>query len=124
MAMDMPDAAPAAVNPDLPVLERRAGGAPSDLRYSDFLKLVNADKVEKVTFSSDGTQLLGVDTDGSRLKIEALPNDPDLLTQLTTHKVRGLRSFIRFCSSLASFQQFVSLSKLLVFNLPHLHRLM
>eukprot|EP00550_Attheya_septentrionalis_P009747 CAMPEP_0198282022 /NCGR_PEP_ID=MMETSP1449-20131203/1894_1 /TAXON_ID=420275 /ORGANISM="Attheya septentrionalis, Strain CCMP2084" /LENGTH=678 /DNA_ID=CAMNT_0043978093 /DNA_START=14 /DNA_END=2050 /DNA_ORIENTATION=+ len=87
MAMDMPDAAPAAVNPDLPVLERRAGGAPSDLRYSDFLKLVNADKVEKVTFSSDGTQLLGVDTDGSRLKIEALPNDPDLLTQLTTHKV-------------------------------------
>ncbi|KAL3904573.1 MAG: hypothetical protein SGILL_010013, partial [Bacillariaceae sp.] len=53
----------------------------------DFLKLVNGDKIEKVTFSADGTQLLGVDVDGSRLKIESLPNDPDLLTQLTTHKV-------------------------------------
>jgi cell division protease FtsH len=31
--------------------------------------------------------LLGVDVDGTRLKIEALPNDPDLLTQLTEHKV-------------------------------------
>jgi hypothetical protein len=30
---------------------------------------------------------LGVDVDGVRLKIESLPNDPDLLTQLTAHKV-------------------------------------
>merc|ERR1712127_10476 len=29
----------------------------------------------------------GVDVDGTRLKIQSLPNDPDLLTQLTTHKV-------------------------------------
>jgi len=58
-----------------------------DVRYSDFLKLVNANRVEKVTFSADGTKLLGVDTDGVRLKIEALPNDPELLTELTSHKV-------------------------------------
>jgi cell division protease FtsH len=74
---------------DVPVLQSR-NGAPVDVRYSDFLKLVNADRLEKVTFNADGTKLLGVDTDGVRLKIEALPNDPDLLTQLTAHKVSFL----------------------------------
>merc|ERR1719232_537304 len=73
-------------NQNLPVIESR-GGAPVDVRYSDFLKLVNGDRIEKVTFSADGTKLLGVDTDGVRVKIEALPNDPDLLTALTNHKV-------------------------------------
>merc|ERR1712157_422637 len=81
--MGMPDMPPAN---NVPVIESR-GGAPVDVRYSDFLKLVNADRIEKVTFSADGTKLLGIDTDGVRVKIEALPNDPDLLTSLTTHKV-------------------------------------
>merc|ERR1712232_325259 len=86
LSMDM-DAPPApAANSNLPVIESR-GGAPVDVRYSDFLRLVNGDKIEKVTFSADGTKLLGVDTDGVRVKIEALPNDPDLLTALTSHKV-------------------------------------
>jgi len=84
MAMDAP---PPAANNDLPVIQSNSYGQPSDVRYSDFLRLVNADRIEKVTFSADGTQLLGVDVDGARVKIEALPNDPDLLTQLTTHKV-------------------------------------
>jgi hypothetical protein len=70
------------------IVQANPYGAPSDVRYSDFLQLVNKDRIEKVTFSADGTQLLGVDTDGVRLKIEALPNDPDLLTQLTNHKVK------------------------------------
>merc|ERR1712232_92356 len=70
----------------MPVIQSR-GGAPVDVRYSDFLKLVNGDRIEKVTFSADGTQLLGVDTEGVRVKIEALPNNPDLLTALTSHKV-------------------------------------
>eukprot|EP00568_Trieres_chinensis_P005372 CAMPEP_0183306868 /NCGR_PEP_ID=MMETSP0160_2-20130417/15172_1 /TAXON_ID=2839 ORGANISM="Odontella Sinensis, Strain Grunow 1884" /NCGR_SAMPLE_ID=MMETSP0160_2 /ASSEMBLY_ACC=CAM_ASM_000250 /LENGTH=196 /DNA_ID=CAMNT_0025470339 /DNA_START=132 /DNA_END=719 /DNA_ORIENTATION=+ len=87
MDMDMPPAdATSTVSQSLPVIQSR-GGAPADVRYSDFLKLVNADRIEKVTFSADGTQLLGVDTDGVRVKIGALPNDPDLLTQLTNHKV-------------------------------------
>jgi len=86
MAMDM-DMPPPPSTPDVPVIQRSAGGAPSDVRYSDFLKLVNANRIEKVTFSADGTKLLGVDTDGVRLQIESLPSDPDLLTQLTTHKV-------------------------------------
>ena len=85
--MAMEEAAPAVTSTsDLPIIQSR-GGAPVDVRYSDFLRLVNANKIEKVTFSADGTQLLGVDTEGVRVKIEALPNDPDLLTQLTSHKV-------------------------------------
>ena len=84
---DMP---PAAIVKEgtVPELKPSPGGAPVAVRYSDFLKLVNGDRVEKVTFSADGTKLLGVDTDGTRIAIEALPNDPDLLTSLTSHKVR------------------------------------
>jgi len=81
----MDEAAPAVTAETAPVVVSRGGVA--DVRYSDFLKMVNGDKVEKVTFSADGTQLLGVDTDGTRIKIEALPNDPDLLNSLTGHKV-------------------------------------
>ena len=87
--MAMEEAPATAAEPNLPVIQSR-GGAPADVRYSDFVKLVDADRIEKVTFSADGTQLLGVDTEGVRLKIEALPNDPDLLTQLTTHKVSAM----------------------------------
>ena len=98
MAMDMPPAQ--AGNSDLPVVQQNSYGQPSDIRYSDFLKLVNADRVEKVTFSSDGTQLLGVDVDGARIKIASLPNDPGLLTQLTNHKVRRFSSVLfSLCSS-------------------------
>ena len=97
MAADMP---PAAQTENLPVIQANQYG-PTDVRYSEFVKLVNADRIEKVTFSSDGTQLLGVDVDGARVKIEALPNDPDLLTQLTTHKVSFdfKLSFVRFLFS-------------------------
>ncbi|KAL3943896.1 MAG: hypothetical protein SGBAC_002013, partial [Bacillariaceae sp.] len=80
MAVDMPPVA------DVPVIEKSAYG-PTGVRYSDFVKLVDGDKIEKVTFSADGTELLGVDVDGTRIKIEALPNDPALLNQLTSHKV-------------------------------------
>ena len=90
MAVDMP----AAQNVEVPVIQKSSYG-PTDVRYSDFLRLVTADKIEKVTFSADGTQLLGVDVDGTRVKIEALPNDPDLLTQLTQHKVRFWFAFVK-----------------------------
>lgn len=87
MAMDAPPEPAATTSADLPVIRANPGNAPVTIRYSDFLKLVNGDRIEKVTFSADGTQLLGVDADGVRIAIEALPNDPDLLTQLTDHKV-------------------------------------
>mmetsp|Transcript_31566 Transcript_31566/g.94454 ORF Transcript_31566/g.94454 Transcript_31566/m.94454 type:complete len:135 (-) Transcript_31566:206-610(-) len=93
MDMDMPAAnnAPAIVQKTsaadtLPEL-KSIGGAPVDVRYSDFLKLVKGDRIEKVTFSADGTKLLGVDTDGVRVQLTSLPNDPELLTDLTSHKV-------------------------------------
>jgi hypothetical protein len=85
-AADMPPAIEQQKS-DLPVIQQNAYGQPTDVRYSDFLKLVGADRIEKVTFSADGTQLLGVDVDGSRVKLEALPNDPELLNSLTQHKV-------------------------------------
>jgi cell division protease FtsH len=85
MAADMP---PQAASETLvPVVKSNQYGQPSEVRYSEFLKMVNGDRIEKVTFSADGSQLLGVDVDGARVKIEALPNDPELLTQLTSHKV-------------------------------------
>jgi cell division protease FtsH len=85
MALDMP---PAPEQTDVSVVQQKPNGQPTDIRYSEFLTMVNKDRIEKITFSADGTQLLGVDVDGARLKIESLPNDPDLLTQLTSHKVR------------------------------------
>jgi hypothetical protein len=86
MAADMPPA----TQSDVPAVQVQASQntGPADVRYSDFLKLVNDGRIEKATFSADGTQLLGVDVDGARLKIESLPNDPSLLTELTSHKVR------------------------------------
>lgn len=84
---DMPPADLSTTQSNLPVIQQNAYGQPNDVRYSDFVRLVNADRIEKVTFSADGTQLLGVDVDGARVKIEALPNDPDLLNTLTQHKV-------------------------------------
>lgn len=60
---------------------------PVDIRYSEFVKLLNANCMEKVILSNDGNQLLGMTTEGAGIKIEALPNDPDLLTQLMAHKV-------------------------------------
>jgi len=80
MALDTPPV-------DAPIIQKSQNGRPVEVRYSDFLKLVNADQVEKVTFSADGTRLLGINSDGTRVQIESLPNDPDLLTELTNHKV-------------------------------------
>jgi ATP-dependent Zn protease len=117
--MDMPvPAATTTTTSDLPAVQPNTYGQPSDIRYSDFLKLVNNDRIEKVTFSSDGTQLLGVDTDGVRVKIEALPNDPDLLTQLTSHKVL-LFSDEFFFAKYVSHKVF-----LMFYNLYTLYRLM
>jgi len=89
MAMDAPDAPTTSieqVTPN-PAVQRRVGGAPAAIRYSEFLSLVDNNEIEKVTFSSDGSKLLAVDTDGGRIAINSLPNDPDLLSSLTAHKV-------------------------------------
>eukprot|EP00871_Galdieria_phlegrea_P004346 jgi/Galph1/4912/GphlegSOOS_G3580.1 len=64
-----------------------APGAVQRWRYSEFLHAVKKDQVEKVTFSADGQQVLAIDVDGNRYKLEALPKDPDLLKLLSDHKV-------------------------------------
>ena len=97
MAADMPAPEAADVTVVTPAARPRVGGAPSPIRYSEFLKLVDDDQIEKVTFSSDGTKLLGVDTDGGRLRIDALPNDPDLLNSLTKHKVSPTCIYVASC---------------------------
>ena len=57
MAADMPPAPPAPIvrTNDVPNISAKPGGAPTPVRYSDFIKLVRADRVEKVTFNADGT---------------------------------------------------------------------
>lgn len=67
--------------------QRAQNGGVSDWRYSEFINAVEKNNVEKVTFSSDGQRLLAVDVDGNRYKLDALPNDPELLKTLTDHKV-------------------------------------
>lgn len=48
---------------------------------------LNQDWFFSYVFCFPSQQLLGVDKEGKRIKIDTLPNDPGLLTQLTSHKV-------------------------------------
>mmetsp|Transcript_11897 Transcript_11897/g.49671 ORF Transcript_11897/g.49671 Transcript_11897/m.49671 type:complete len:729 (-) Transcript_11897:491-2677(-) len=56
-------------------------------RYSKFMDAVEADEIEKVTFSADGKQILAADKDGYLVRLDALPDDPNLMKTLTEHKV-------------------------------------
>ena len=69
------------------MMQKQSVQAVEDIRYSDFIKAVEKDEIEKVSFSYDGKKLVAVDTDGARVKLDAIPNDPELLTILTKHKV-------------------------------------
>ena len=60
---------------------------PIDIRYSDFLKLIKSNRIEKVTFTNDGMKLIAINKDGIKIKIEHLPKDTKLLPMLTSHKV-------------------------------------
>jgi cell division protease FtsH len=95
---------------------------PVPVRYSEFLKLVDDNRIEKVTFSSDGTQLLGFNVDGTRLGIQTLPNDPDLLTQLVKHKVDVTVLPTREASGLAELAQSLFFPALLLAGLFFLSR--
>lgn len=89
MAVDAPPAADGApVMQQLSTTTKAAvGSEPTNWRYSEFINEVEANRVEKVTFASDGQSLLAVDTDGARHQLLAVPNDPELLGILTGHKV-------------------------------------
>lgn len=90
MAIDVaasPFAEVAQQAPPASVMKTQSVQTVEDIRYSDFVKSVEKDEIEKVSFSYDGKKLIAVDTDGMRVKIDAIPNDPELLTILTKHKV-------------------------------------
>ena len=82
----------------------RRGTPIQDVRYSQFLKLVNDKQIDKVTFSSDGTSCVGHLCPPKRklfsfkktrqqihqqqqVRINHLPNDPGLLDTLTRYNV-------------------------------------
>jgi cell division protease FtsH len=89
--------------------QKGTGGFVHDVRYAEFLKLVAKRKIEQVTFSTDGTQLIGQlvrpkpkkswfwkntkttnrqqYTQPTQIRIQQLPNDPSLLSTLTDYKV-------------------------------------
>jgi hypothetical protein len=53
-----PDPMPSIVtmnNPDAPIILEQNNYGPSDIRYADFIKLVQNDRIEKVAFTADGT---------------------------------------------------------------------
>lgn len=88
-----------------------AGGHVEDVRYSQFLKLVGKRQIERVTFNSEGTQLVGLlrppkrrwfsffdggarqrqqqarPTPRQLVRIPNLPNDPALLNTLTDYNI-------------------------------------
>ncbi|CAM9096296.1 unnamed protein product [Laminaria digitata] len=69
------------------MMQKQSVSTVEDIRYSDFVNAVEKDEIEKVSFSYDGKKLIAVDTDGVRVKLDSIPNDPELLTILTKHKV-------------------------------------
>jgi len=96
-----------------PATRKGTGGFVQDIRYGEFLKLVAKRRIKKVTFNSDGTQLIGQlvrpkpkkswfwkrtkTTNGqqqqyatqqpTQIRIQQLPNDPSLLSTLTDYKI-------------------------------------
>ena len=103
-----PSAYPPTVQYHQTVRRTRPFAAPiQNIRYSDFLKLVKQRRIEKVTFDTDGTQLIGqlqrpkpswctrwfkrstsnVLQTPQRIRINQLPNDPELLTTLSKYSV-------------------------------------
>eukprot|EP00579_Thalassiosira_antarctica_P011846 CAMPEP_0201920002 /NCGR_PEP_ID=MMETSP0903-20130614/8730_1 /ASSEMBLY_ACC=CAM_ASM_000552 /TAXON_ID=420261 /ORGANISM="Thalassiosira antarctica, Strain CCMP982" /LENGTH=720 /DNA_ID=CAMNT_0048456649 /DNA_START=103 /DNA_END=2265 /DNA_ORIENTATION=+ len=87
-------------------MRKGTGGYIQDIRYSQLLKLISKRRIEKVTFNSDGTQLIGQlyppkrkifsfkqtqpqtsYQPQQRIRIQNLPNDPALLNTLTDYKV-------------------------------------
>lgn len=69
------------------ILNRQQSDGPIPIRYRQFLDLIQEERIEKVTFSSDGQRLIAMDTDGIRYRLDALPNDPELLASLTEKMV-------------------------------------
>merc|ERR1719353_796197 len=68
----------------------KAANAAEGTRWavSEFLDVVGKDGVERVVFSADSKELLALDSDGARHKVEILPTEvPELVKQLRAKSV-------------------------------------
>lgn len=112
----------------------RKGTPIQDVRYSQFLKLVNKKRIEKVTFNADGTQLIGQlyppkkqkffsfkktrqqPQPQQQIRINHLPNDPELLTTLTNYNIDiSVASSTSSLSSSSSSNIFYSIIRKVLF---------
>lgn len=58
-----------------------------NLRYSEFLSAVETDQIDKTLFYDNNKKIIAIDKENNKYKLDALPNDPDLLKILRNNNV-------------------------------------
>ena len=58
-----------------------------NLRYSEFLSAVETDQIDKTLFYDNNKKIIAIDKENNKYKLDALPNDPDLLKILRDNNV-------------------------------------
>eukprot|EP00639_Heterosigma_akashiwo_P006492 CAMPEP_0194561282 /NCGR_PEP_ID=MMETSP0292-20121207/2136_1 /TAXON_ID=39354 /ORGANISM="Heterosigma akashiwo, Strain CCMP2393" /LENGTH=205 /DNA_ID=CAMNT_0039409653 /DNA_START=28 /DNA_END=642 /DNA_ORIENTATION=- len=60
------------------------------IQYSEFLRRLENDDIKSVLIKTDASSLVATDVTGNKLKLEAIPQDPELPQLLHDHKVEVL----------------------------------
>tara|TARA_B110001450_G_scaffold175648_1_gene163999 strand:+ start:474 stop:2381 length:1908 start_codon:yes stop_codon:yes gene_type:complete len=58
-----------------------------NLRYSDFLSAIETHQIDKTLFYDNNKKIIAIDKENNKYKLDALPNDPDLLKILRDNNV-------------------------------------
>ena len=58
-----------------------------NLRYSEFLSAVETNQIDKTLFYDNNKKIIAIDKENNKYKLDALPNDPDLLKILRDNNV-------------------------------------
>lgn len=58
-----------------------------NLRYSEFLSAVETDQIDKTLFYDNNKKIIAIDKENNKYKLDALPNDPELLKILRNNNV-------------------------------------
>ena len=58
-----------------------------NLRYSEFLSAVETDQIDKTLFYDNNKKIIAIDKENNKYKLDALPNDPNLLNILKNNNV-------------------------------------
>jgi cell division protease FtsH len=58
-----------------------------NLRYSEFLSAVETEQIDKTLFYDNNKKIIAIDKENNKYKLDALPNDPDLLKILKNNNV-------------------------------------